>query len=156
MMLEDLVRTILREAARSADPDVVNMQLIEAAWPTLVGPDLARRTRPRRWSDGTLHIEVSSTPWLQEFSYRRDDLTRRIQRLFPWRLDEIHLSVAERFVPVTASDDPLILSPRRKRAAPPGPRLDAEQERDAKADLDKLDDDMRDIMQRLRRRIHED
>lgn len=35
-----------------------------ALWPTLVGPELARRTQPRSVREGVLTVEVASASWL--------------------------------------------------------------------------------------------
>ncbi len=157
MMLDDLIMLILKEGARQADPRRVNLDLFEAAWPVLVGDELARRTRPVAWKDGTLHIEVSSTPWMQELSYRSDELRERITRLFPWPLERLRLTVAERFEPLPEGlGDEIIKidrSARRdltRRAHRP---LSPEQVAEAEADLADLDEEMRETLRRIRGHI---
>ena len=41
---------------------------LEREWPTLVGEQVARHTRPGRMHRGILHVYVSSAPWLAELS----------------------------------------------------------------------------------------
>ncbi len=49
-----------------------------AAWPRLVGPRIARHTRAVSFRDGTLHVEVEGSAWMQELGYLSRDLVRRI------------------------------------------------------------------------------
>ena len=39
---------------------------IRKAWAALVGPDMARRTRPQSLANGCLHVVVDNSPWLHE------------------------------------------------------------------------------------------
>jgi hypothetical protein len=157
--LDDLITLILQEGARQADPRRVNLELFEAAWPVLVGDELARRTRPVAWSEGTLHIEVSSTPWMQELSYRSDELRRRITKLFPWPLERLRLTVAERFEPLPEGlGDELITIDRSARSDTSRRRhrpLSEEQVAEAEADLAELDEEMRETLRRIRGHIRE-
>ena len=50
------------------------------AWPELVGPRVARRTRAVAFREGTLHVEVEGSAWMQELSYLTRDLVRRINQ----------------------------------------------------------------------------
>ena len=105
LMLDNLIQLILKHSASQADPNIINLELLEAAWPALVGREMARRTRPRAWSEGTLHIDVSTHAWVQELSFHREELLGRIQRLFPWQLERLHLSVAEHFEPLELREE---------------------------------------------------
>jgi hypothetical protein len=55
---------------------------LRAAWPALVGPDVARRSRPLGLTNGCLHVAVDNSPWLQELTLRSAELTRRITAQF--------------------------------------------------------------------------
>jgi hypothetical protein len=55
---------------------------IRGAWPTLVGADVARRSRPSSVTNGCLHVVVDNSPWLQELTLRSAELTRRIATRF--------------------------------------------------------------------------
>ena len=54
-------------------------QAVEA-WPTLVGARVARHTRAVAYRDGTLHVEVEGSAWMQELGYLKRDLVRRINQ----------------------------------------------------------------------------
>jgi predicted nucleic acid-binding Zn ribbon protein len=41
---------------------------LEREWPTLVGEQLARHTRPGRMNRGVLYVYVTSAPWLAELN----------------------------------------------------------------------------------------
>lgn len=149
-MLHDMIRAILQHCARQANPDVVNVELLEAAWPALVGQDLARRTRPRAWQDRTLSIDVCSHLWLQELSFRREELRRRIQHTFPWHLDRILFAVAEPFTPIDPHPDlPLLPSPPPAPARRPPRPFTTDDAAQAQEDLDRLDPDTRALLERI-------
>jgi len=50
------------------------------AWPTLVGLRVARRTRAVAFRDGTLHVEVEGSAWMQELGYLKRELVQRINQ----------------------------------------------------------------------------
>ena len=58
-------------------------QRIRRAWPSLVGPDGARRTQPQALAHGCLSVRVDNSPWLHELTLRTDELTRRVHERFP-------------------------------------------------------------------------
>lgn len=155
-MLDNLIQLILKHSASQADPKVINLELLEAAWPALVGREMARRTRPRSWHDGTLHIDVSTHAWVQELSFHREELLGRIQRLFPWPLERLHLSVAERFEPLEQREElelyerPPTRSAPKKRADRP---LEEHQEREVDEALEHLDEETRAYLLSIRRHI---
>lgn len=51
---------------------------IRKAWVALVGPDMARRTRPQSLANGCLHVVVDNSPWLHELTLRAAELTERL------------------------------------------------------------------------------
>ena len=51
---------------------------IRKAWASLVGPDIARRTRPQALAGGCLHVIVDNSPWLHELTLRSAELTERL------------------------------------------------------------------------------
>ena len=51
------------------------------AWPTVVGPRLAARTRAVAFRDGTLHVEVDGSAWLHEIGFLKRDLLRRLHEV---------------------------------------------------------------------------
>ena len=45
-------------------------------WPACVGLAAARHSWPQRLDQGVLRVGVSSSAWMQELSFRRDDIAR--------------------------------------------------------------------------------
>ena len=154
-MLDNLIQLILKQAATQADPDVINLELLEAAWPALVGKEMARRTRPREWQAGTLHIDVSTHAWVQELSFHREELLGRIARLFPWKLERLHLSVAEHFTPLPMREEVELIEeprPHKKKDAHARP-LTASDEQAAEHDMAQLDEEMQAMLRKIRGHI---
>jgi hypothetical protein len=56
---------------------------IRKAWAALVGPDMARRTRPRSLTNGCLQVVVDNSPWLHELTLRATELTERLSAQAP-------------------------------------------------------------------------
>lgn len=56
---------------------------IRRAWSALVGPDMARRTRPQSLTNGCLHVVVDNSPWLHELTLRAAELTARLNAESP-------------------------------------------------------------------------
>jgi hypothetical protein len=56
---------------------------IRRTWASLVGPDIARRTRPHTLTNGCLHIVVDNSPWLHELTLRAAELTARLAAEHP-------------------------------------------------------------------------
>ncbi|MFP5308838.1 MAG: DUF721 domain-containing protein [Actinomycetes bacterium] len=51
---------------------------LEAAWPDVVGPELARRCRPVRLADRTLVVRAESAAWATQLRYVTSQLLERI------------------------------------------------------------------------------
>ena len=56
---------------------------LRRAWAALVGPDMARRTRPQSLTNGCLHVVVDNSPWLHELTLRAAELTARLSAESP-------------------------------------------------------------------------
>jgi hypothetical protein len=56
---------------------------VRKAWVSLVGPDMARRTRPHSLANGCLHVLVDNSPWLHELTLRAPELTERLSAQAP-------------------------------------------------------------------------
>ena len=56
---------------------------IRQSWRTLVGRDVAKRTRPEGLTTGTLRVIVDNSPWLHELTLREAELTAKIRTSFP-------------------------------------------------------------------------
>jgi hypothetical protein len=82
---------------------------IRRAWAALVGPDMARRTRPQSLSNGCLHVVVDNSPWLHELTLRVAELTARLAAETPVR--------SLRFTLGTLETEPRSRPERRERRA---------------------------------------
>ncbi len=69
--MQGLVRE-LGIAPKMAQYDVL------AAWPDVVGPQIARVTVPQRMENGVLYVTVATSPWRAELSMKRLDLIERL------------------------------------------------------------------------------
>lgn len=49
------------------------------AWPRIVGPRLAQRTRAVAFRDGTLQVEVEGSAWMHELGFLKRELVARIR-----------------------------------------------------------------------------
>jgi hypothetical protein len=63
--------------------DRLLVQRLRRAWSTLVGVDVARRSRPEALVNGCLHVVVDNSPWLHELTLRAPDLGARLGAEFP-------------------------------------------------------------------------
>jgi hypothetical protein len=59
------------------------VQRLRAAWPALVGADVARRTQPQSLANGCLQVSVDNSPWLHEMTLRAPDVAARVGAEFP-------------------------------------------------------------------------
>lgn len=56
---------------------------LQHTWKLVVGPDVARRTRPGPLVEGRLTVTADNSPWLHELSLRQPELLARIQLHYP-------------------------------------------------------------------------
>lgn len=49
-------------------------------WPRIVGPELARRSRPDRYDRGTVWVAVEGSAWAQELRMIRDVILDRLEK----------------------------------------------------------------------------
>lgn len=71
----DLVGRFLKKRGLTARVEAAS---VVPEWPGLVGPQIARFTRPLRVSDGVLIVAVTSSAWMMELNLMKADLMRRI------------------------------------------------------------------------------
>jgi hypothetical protein len=83
---------------------------IRKAWTTLVGADVARRTRPQSLSNGCLHVVVDNSPWLHELTLRTGELAVRLGAQIP-------AVRSLRFTLGTLETDPRLRPERHERRA---------------------------------------
>jgi hypothetical protein len=89
---------------------------LRQAWGTIVGRDVARRSRPDSFVGGTLRVVVDNSPWLHEMTLREAELVTKVRDRFPevralrFTLGALEtepasaLEAAPRAVPLTAAD----------------------------------------------------
>jgi hypothetical protein len=97
----------------SALPQLEDRLLVErlrAAWPVLVGADVARRTQPQALVNGCLQVVVDNSPWLHEMTLRAPDVAARVGAQFP-AVRSIRLSLG--------APSPEAPSPPSRPAVPP-------------------------------------
>lgn len=113
---------------------------IRIAWRSLVGVDIARRTRPLSLSNGCLHVVVDNSPWLHELTLRVAELTERLHAQF-----EAVRSI--RFTLGTLQAEP---SPPAERRPRRGKTLDDDDRRDIEAAASAISDPaLADVARRL-------
>lgn len=71
----ELVEAFLEK--KGVRSQVRRMDVLER-WSERVGEGIGRVTRPRSVSDGTLFVEVRSSPWLMELNMMKDDVLGRV------------------------------------------------------------------------------
>jgi hypothetical protein len=52
---------------------------LRRSWEAVVGPEVARRTRPGSLAEGCLTVVVDNSPWLHELNLRQPELLARIR-----------------------------------------------------------------------------
>jgi predicted nucleic acid-binding Zn ribbon protein len=73
--IQDAMLNLMRElgiAPKMAQYDVL------AAWPDVVGPQIARVTNPQRMENGILYVAVTTAPWRAELSMKRLELIEKL------------------------------------------------------------------------------
>jgi len=103
---------------------------IRKAWTVLVGPDVARRTRPQSFANGCLHVVVDNSPWLHELTLRAAELTDRLHA----QVDAVR---SLRFSLGTLEAEPSPPAERRERRAK---TLDDDDRRDIEAAASAISD----------------
>ena len=69
-----------RELARGGGSDVVPLTRVTAAWPSAVGPAIARQAWPLRIGrDGTLHVATASATWANELTLLAGEILERLR-----------------------------------------------------------------------------
>lgn len=49
-------------------------------WSEIVGPEIAKRTKPECLRNGALVVRVSSSAWAQELSFQKETILKRLSR----------------------------------------------------------------------------
>jgi len=71
-------------------------QKVLALWPSIVGEELAARTKATRVDRGVLHVHVDHGAWMQELHFMEKELLRRLRAQAPGvKLKKIQFSSKE-------------------------------------------------------------
>ncbi len=132
-MFHELLKDLAARAARQGTLPRPTPELLRRIWPTLVGEDLAARSRPLRLEDSTLHLAVDHPSLADEWRRSPLPLLRQIRRFSPWTVDTLKIDVDTTLAPAPAPTPP--------QAAPrdPGPLATPEE----------IDDDLADTLRRI-------
>jgi predicted nucleic acid-binding Zn ribbon protein len=86
---------VLPEVTRGLGlPDPSTLRELRAAWPEIVGGQIASHSRPRTLRDRVLTIAVDSAPWATQLRYLEAELLARLQaRAGPGVVERIRLAV---------------------------------------------------------------
>jgi len=110
--MERIGEEVERALARTGSREAVPLAAITAAWPSAVGPSIARNAWPRRLGrDGTLHVATSSSTWAHELSLLSagilDQLRARLGEQAPLGLRFAIGAIPEPAVPDTKPAAPM-------------------------------------------------
>lgn len=83
-------------------------QLLAAAWPQAVGPELRARTRPEALSGNVLRVRVPDARWRKVLFGMQREIVERLRaglggELAPWRLSFVEGGLAEAATPPPAA-----------------------------------------------------
>ena len=90
-------------------------------WPQAVGAQIAAQTQPDGWRAGTLFVKTTSSVWVQQLHFMKEDIRQKINELAgKTAVKEIHFTVGYRLAPKNsehnaADAEKIILKERDKR-----------------------------------------
>lgn len=75
------IQNVLSLALRKfgIDKQIARYQFV-LRWPEIVGPDIARLTRPECIRNGALVVRVANSTWAQELSFQKEAILRRLKK----------------------------------------------------------------------------
>jgi hypothetical protein len=98
-------------------------EAIRREWSETVGPDAARRSRPRTLRQGTLEVSVDNSPWLQELTLRSAAIVAALRKRHGSAVISVRLALGSGSGDAEGKPVP----PSERKAAPR--RLNAEEAR---------------------------
>ncbi len=105
--MERVAGAVRRELGRFGP--IVGMSPFVEAWPSAVGPEIARNAWPARLArDGTLHVHTSDSIWAFELKSRAEEIRARLGEHAPPRLAFAPGPVPE---PLAATAEPAAKAP---------------------------------------------
>ena len=91
-----LVREVLRSAFKryGLDRELERYQFV-AHWQEIVGPEIAKRTKPENIRGRNLIVEVADSVWAQELSFQKRVILNRLRKFIPsgMSVEDIHFRV---------------------------------------------------------------
>ena len=91
--MDAVLSDVLDEAG--VEEQVERVRVLEL-WPEIVGEQVARVTRAKSVDEGTLIVEVRSSPWLMELNMLKGDIVSRVnERLDGASIDKLVFVLAE-------------------------------------------------------------
>lgn len=89
--IDEILDEVMRNLPRTKEP---GEEGILAVWPDIVGVEVAQRARPGAFRDGILFVKVTSSAWVQELEFMKDEFVERINETMGEVLvDEIRFEV---------------------------------------------------------------
>lgn len=130
---------------------------IATHWQTIVGPRVGARTLPDGLSKGVLWVRVSSSAWLHELSFLKDELTERVNKSVgdPPLVKEIrfHLGAIRGGINDVLPTVSIRRPPLAKRPLP-APASGAHLDAINRETNDVLDPELREIIREARRKLN--
>jgi Dna[CI] antecedent, DciA len=113
----DRVADAVRRELRRFGP-AAGMAPIVGAWPTAVGPEIARNAWPARLArDGTLHVHTTDSIWAFELKSRAEEIRSRLGEHAPPRLAFAPGPIPEPLDPPAEGDRATVPRPRPEHVA---------------------------------------
>lgn len=81
-------------------------ETIRRQWPLTVGPEMARRSRPRGLRMGVLEVAVDNSPWLHEMTLRSAELLAAIRSRHGHAVTALRFSLGDTAGPAPAGGRP--------------------------------------------------
>ena len=76
--IDEILADILENLPRTKEP---GEEGIVAVWPDIVGAEIAQRARPGLLRDGILFVKVTSSAWVQELEFMKDEFVERLNEM---------------------------------------------------------------------------
>ena len=75
--LKDIIAKLAGDGALPFNPDDARIWKV---WEDVVGPGISRHAQPLWIKEGRLRIEVSDPIWLQELSFLKEDIRKKLNK----------------------------------------------------------------------------
>jgi len=96
--LESILSRALQRANIDINPDLFKLW---TRWPDLVGPTIAENAKPAVIKKGMLIVHVTSTPWIQQLQYLKEDIIEKLNReLGEERIEDVRFKIG----PIDSAD----------------------------------------------------